>query len=144
MTLYIERTYRDNCTLSDIRLMDGSRKVFECKGLELPWRNNERKVSCIPEGAYKLVRRNSARFGDHFHVVDVPNRTFILIHHGNYTSDIEGCLLVGSRHQDINGDGIIDVTSSRFTMAKLLNAASGSIMAIFYEKGSDPAKHAFK
>jgi hypothetical protein len=143
MTLFVERTYRDNCTLSDIRLMDGKLKVFDCKGLELPWRNNERKVSCIPEGAYKLVRRNSPRFGDHFHVLDVPNRTFILIHHGNYTSDIEGCLLVGSRHQDINGDGIMDVTASRFTMAKLLNAASNPIMAIFFEKGTDPAKHIF-
>lgn len=144
MTLFIERTYRDDCTLSDIKLMEGKRSTFGCKGLELPWRNNQRKVSCIPEGVYKLTKRTSPRFGEHFHILDVKDRSFILIHHGNYTRDIEGCMLVGSRHADIDGDGIPDVTSSKFTMKQLLLACDREIMAVFYEKGTDPSKHIFK
>ena len=144
MILYIERTYIDKATTSDIKSMDGKRVLFRCKGLELPWKDNERKVSCIPEGAYKVVRRKSPRFGNHFHIADVPDRSLILIHHGNYTSDIEGCLLVGRAHKDINGDRVPDVTDSRNTMAELLRIApANEFIAVFYRKGDDPAQHLF-
>lgn len=98
-------------------------RVFRCLTLELPWKNNERKVSCIPEGVYKVVPRTSAKYKNHFHVLDVPNRTFILIHHGNFHSDILGCILVGSEFMDLNGDKFLDVTHSRTTMQALLASA---------------------
>jgi len=90
------------------------------KTLELAWKGNQQKVSCIPTGTYSVVKRNSAKYGDHFHVLDVPNRSFILIHHGNYHTDILGCILVGFSHADINKDGYLDVTNSRAAM-KYLN-----------------------
>ena len=145
MILYIERTYLNKATTSNIRAMEGGRVLFKCKGLELPWKNNERKVSCIPEGAYKVVRRTSPRFGNHFHIPYVPDRSLILIHHANYTSDIEGCLAVGKAHKDINGDRVPDVTNSRATMAELLRIApKGEFIAVFYKQGEDPAKYLFK
>lgn len=94
--------------------------LFDCRTLELPWKNNRRNLSCIPEGCYQVEKRYSRKFGHHFHITDVEGRKWILIHAGNYYTNIRGCILVGKGHTDINGDGLRDVTNSRDTMADLL------------------------
>ena len=105
---------------------------FKCKTLELPDKDNERNVSCIPEGHYNVVPRSSPKYGNHLHVEEVPNRSLILFHHGNYAGspnpktglpDIRGCILVGKDHVDITGDGIKEVTSSKATMKALMQVA---------------------
>ena len=64
--------------------------------IEKPWRDNRQNVSCIPEGEYKLVRVNSPRFGSNmWSVLDVPNRTHILVHVANYSRDVVGCIGLG-------------------------------------------------
>ncbi len=88
--------------------------------LEPKWENNDKKVSCIPNGTYKVVKRNSAKYGDHFHILDVPERSFILIHNGNYFHHSQGCILAGMGIKEINNDGQLDVTESQTAM-KLLN-----------------------
>lgn len=107
-------------TLGNLFLFDDDRLLLECKTLELPWFNNATQKSCIPVGEYKVVPRTSAKFKKHFHVLDVPNRSYILIHAGNYYWDILGCILVGDSHIDINKDGFRDVTNSKITLNKLL------------------------
>lgn len=103
-------------TLGEL-LFDG--KVL-CKTLELPYMSNQRGKSCIPTGEYTVVRRVSPKYGEHFHLVDVPGRQWILIHPANYVSQLLGCIAVGKSHRDINGDGRKDLTSSVDTMKMLL------------------------
>ncbi len=50
----------------------------------------------------------------------VPDRSYILIHRGNYHTDIRGCILVGKYFKDINKDGVMDVVYSTDTVKKLL------------------------
>ena len=107
--------YQDEQTLG--YLWDGLKKIA-CT-LELEWDDNKSRVSCIPKGIYTVVTRHSPKFGNHFHILDVPNRDYILIHSGNYHRDILGCVLVGAAHIDIDGDGYMDVTSSKNKMRKL-------------------------
>ena len=76
-----------------------------CDTLENPYINNERNVSCIPEGSYKvrlrLARESATRDYLHLLVQDVPNRDWILFHIGNTSKDTSGCILVGNgRQQD--------------------------------------------
>lgn len=89
--------------------------------LELPWKNNARRISCIPAGEYKVIKHVSPKFGECLWIQDVPERSEILIHSGNYVTEILGCVLAGKRHTDINADGLLDVTSSRKTMKELLD-----------------------
>ena len=103
-------------TLGIMTLPNG--KVYHT--LELSWKNNNKKVSCIPKGKYKVKKRTSAKYGEHFHILDVKNRDFILIHFGNYHTDILGCVLVGKGLRDINNDGRLDVTSSKQAMKEIL------------------------
>jgi len=111
-------------TRGKLEVFDAEGKlIFSCLTLELPWKDNERKVSCIPLGNYNVVPRTSAKYKKHLHVSNVPNRDLILIHHGNYHTDILGCILVGSAFSDINKDGLLDVTNSKATMSRLMAAA---------------------
>ena len=87
--------------------------------LELPWKNNEKKISCIPTGEYNVVKRYSEKYGNHFHILNVPNRDYILIHAANYVNQLLGCIAVGDQHVDINKDGLRDVTNSKGILTKL-------------------------
>lgn len=87
--------------------------------LELPDRNNQTSVSRINEGEYDCVKRVSEKYSDHFHVLNVDGREYILIHHGNYYTNTRGCLLPGDGLIDINGDGLKDVVNSKNTMYML-------------------------
>lgn len=71
--------------------------------LEEPWRDNERKVSCIPSGVYVCKPHSGTRFKNVWRLQNVPNRDAILIHTGNTTDDIEGCILVGCDHGTLKG-----------------------------------------
>lgn len=65
-----------------------------CVTLELPDRDNQRLISCIPEGQYSCQRYRSAKYPDTFQVHGVPNRSSILFHAGNTTDDTKGCILL--------------------------------------------------
>lgn len=121
MKLLLTRTYKGSNTLGQIDVISDHGEVVETYyTLELPDKNNERRVSCIPKGIYKLKKHVSPKFGKCFWLQDVPNRSEILIHPANYTRQLLGCIAVGMDHKDINKDGELDVTSSRKAMAELL------------------------
>lgn len=67
--------------------------------LEPPDRNNEPFESCIPAGVYICKYVTSKRFGATYEVKDVPSRSHILFHKGNFTKDTSGCILVGERFE---------------------------------------------
>ena len=78
-------------------LMDGAHEI--CRTIELPWKDNQPRVSCIPEGRYALRKRYSPRFGSHFEVVGVPQRSYILFHAGNDAGkELRGCIAPVLRH----------------------------------------------
>ena len=98
---------------------DDDNLIFTCKTLELEEDINAVRDDCIPKGTYKVVRRFSEKYKNHFHILDVPNRSYILIHSANYSRQLLGCIAVGHAHIDIDGDGLKDVTSSKATMQRL-------------------------
>lgn len=96
------------------------KEIFACATLELPGKKNERFVSRIPPGTYIVKKRFSKKHKEHLEILNVPNRTNILIHSGNFYTDITGCILVGEKFIDINKDGVLDVVNSRKTLDKLI------------------------
>ena len=97
--LLIRDTFTKESTLGEL-FLNGERM---CDTLELPWKNNERRISCIPEGEYKvrlrLARESATRDYLHLLVQEVPNRDYILFHRGNSAKDTSGCILVGQGSQ---------------------------------------------
>jgi hypothetical protein len=100
---------------------------FNCYSLELPWRDNQRNISCIPPGDYDVVIRQSPRFGTIYWVLKVPGRTYILIHSGNWAGDVEkgfkthvnGCILLGKKMGYLIGQRA--VLNSRITIREFMN-----------------------
>lgn len=95
---------------------------FQCKTLELPWRENKKQISCIPAGEYNVEVRLSNKYGRIYWVRNVPNRTYILIHSGNFAGDISkgykshvmGCILLGKTMGYLGGQRA--VLNSRITV----------------------------
>ena len=89
MEIDLIRDYHPEGTNGEI-LHEGQ---WVCHSIELPWLNNARKISCIPEGRYELRRRYTDKRKDHLVVVDVPHRSSILIHPANDAQkDLLGCI----------------------------------------------------
>ena len=118
--LKLTRIYQPDCTIGIINHNSG----FRCVSLELPYINNQPFLSCVPEGLYWCAKRVSHKNGQVFELENVINRSAIQCHPGNYTRQIEGCILPGEAIKDIDRDGILDVTNSKATHRKLMSILS--------------------
>ena len=100
--LLIRDTFSENSTMGEL-FLNGERM---CDTLELPYKDNQRSISCIPSGEYKVrmryPRESATREYLHLLIKEVPNRDYILFHRGNTAKDTRGCILVGlGSQQDI-------------------------------------------
>jgi hypothetical protein len=57
---------------------------------------NINDISAIPAGAYPATLRYDHADGWRIELQNVPDRTNVQIHVGNWTSDSHGCILVGT------------------------------------------------
>lgn len=89
MELELIRSYEPDGTNGELRC--GGKTI--CFTIELPWLQNQRYISCIPEGRYELRKRFVQKFGAHLLVMDVPKRSWILIHPANDAkAQLKGCI----------------------------------------------------
>ena len=108
---------------------DGTNGKLECEGklicntIELPWKENEKRVSCIPEGEYFLRKRYSKKFDWHLELVAVENRSLILIHPANNAlQELNGCIAPVTK---LSGPGL--GLQSRKAFAKLKSLVYGAL-----------------
>lgn len=104
------RVYLPDRTLST--WYDGEQPL--AKILELPWRDNQRSISCIPEGIWVCRKMPPIPIDDptteedesggrkprdywHFRYDKIPGRSGILVHPGVDVEHTLGCQLPGSR-----------------------------------------------
>lgn len=114
MVLVLSRTYLPEGTNGTLAC-DGQ---FLCYTIELPWRENEKGVSCIPEGYYLLRKRYSRKFQWHIEVVAVKNRSSILLHPANNAlSQLHGCIAPVT---ELSGAGLGLQSRQAFTTVKKL------------------------
>lgn len=110
--LVLKRIYLDKAVHG--RLYMGE-ELLACT-IELPWRQNARRISCIPEGVYAVRKRYSEKFKWHLVLLEVPGRSGILIHPANDAAkELQGCIAPVT---SVVGEG--KGTSSRAAMQKLM------------------------
>jgi hypothetical protein len=114
-------TEHNGATLGVLCINDAPEMVT----LEDAWRDNERQISCIPVGKYKIKLHRSPRFGLTYQVVDVLNRSQILFHAGNTHKDTHGCILLGLQYGKLDKDTAILASKSAFTkFMELMNGVA--------------------
>ena len=106
--LLIRNTFSKKSTIGEL-FLNGERI---CDTLENSWQDNQRNISCIPEGVYpvrlRLPRESGTRDYIHLLVKDVKDRDYILIHIGNTAKDTSGCILVGlGTEQDVVHNSVL-------------------------------------
>ena len=113
MVLILSRTY----------FSDGTNGKLECEGklicktIELPWKMNETKVSCIPEGKYFIKKRYSKKFQWQLEINNVENRSLILFNPANNAlQELNGCIAPVTK---LSGPGL--GLMSRKVFSKLKN-----------------------
>ena len=130
--LLIRDTFSKKSTIGEL-FLNGERI---CDTLENSWQDNQRNISCIPEGVYpvrlRLPRESGTRDYLHLLVQEVPNRDWILFHRGNTAKDTSGCILVGlGSQQNV-------VNNSRLAMdlliKEILNLGGTNINLIIKKK----------
>ena len=89
MTIELQRWYRDGWTDGMI-FING---ILLCRSIELGWANNERNVSCVPEGVYPVAIIQHPKFGECLRIVKVKGRSGILMHVANDAQkELRGCI----------------------------------------------------
>ena len=130
--LLIRDTFTDKSTIGEL-FINGERF---CDTLENPWLDNQRNISCIPEGEYpvrlRYPRESATREYLHLLVQDVPNRDYILFHRGNFPKDTSGCILVGQgTQQDVVNNSTLAMD---LVMKEILNLGGENINLIIKNK----------
>ncbi|WP_348800421.1 DUF5675 family protein [Flavobacterium adhaerens] len=111
MVLVLNRTYFPEGTQGTLE----RNGTLVCYTIELPWLENQKRISCVPEGEYVLQKRFSPKFQWHLHLINVPGRDLILIHPANDAkTELLGCIAPVT-----NLIGIGKGSSSRKALKKL-------------------------
>ena len=130
--LLIRDTFTEESTVGEL-FINGERI---CDTLENPWLDNQRNISCIPEGEYpvriRLPRESATRDYMHLLVKDVPERDYILFHIGNTAKDTSGCILVGlgSQQNVVNNSRL----AMDLLMKEIINLGGENINLIIKKK----------
>ena len=130
--LLIRDTFSKNSVIGEL-FINGERI---CDTLENPWKDNQRNISCIPEGEYpvrlRLARESASRDYLHLLVQEVPNRDWILFHIGNTAKDTSGCILVGlGTQQDVVNNSVLAMD---LLIKEILNLGGENINLIIKNK----------
>ena len=104
-------------------------QVFKSESLERGWRDNKPNESSVPPGVYDCILERSDRFDtDLWELKGVPGRAECKFHTANYWKQLEGCIALGKDRQYIDGDEIVDITSSSKTMEAFHKALQGEVL----------------
>jgi hypothetical protein len=126
MKVEIKRQWETSQSVISELWVDGQ---FECYGLE-PSRLTPVYPGhpCIPAGTYKVVLTPSPHLGYITpEVLDVPGRTAIRWHIGNYPKDVLGCVAVGEMKAQ---DRVIESQKAFVSLMTLLKTAD-EITAVY-------------
>ena len=89
MVIELQRLYRETWTDGLIFI----KGILLCRSIELRWANNERNVSCVPEGVYPVVIIQHPKFGECLQINGVKGRSGILVHVANDAQkELRGCI----------------------------------------------------
>ena len=85
--------------------------------LELPDRGNQPDISRVPAGVYEYNRTQSHDIGyEVFETQQVPNRSGIALHKGNWLRDTKGCQLCGMTQGTLDGEAAVLQSGEAFAL----------------------------
>lgn len=101
---------------------------------------NEQRTDCIPAGTYECKIVDSPKFGHVYGVTNVPGRSAILIHSGNFCGDtakgfkshVLGCIILGEITGTLEGQQA--VLSSKRALATFMERMANEPFKLIIEE----------
>ena len=93
----------DHNTFGTFGVLKICKQLF-CITLEPPENANKSNISCIPAGQYDCLRYRSIKYPDTFEITNVPDRSKVLFHAGNFVENTMGCVLLGQSVGKLKGN----------------------------------------
>lgn len=139
--ILLRQAESDEGTFGTLRVYEGGALLYSCFTGELPNRDNQQSMSCIPIGRYTCQPWHSKKYPNHYNVMRVPGREAILIHEGNFCGDrakgykrnVAGCILVGRALGTIQSQKA--VLSSRLAMNDLRDVLGENLFSLEIKEG---------
>ena len=108
----VRHTYKTDCTIGRLKCPDGD----TYHTMEPPAVGD---VVYIPKGRYRMSIYRSPKFkSDVLLLQDVPGRSAIEIHKGNYPQDTRGCILIGCFYTELKKMLTFSATAMNELMGK--------------------------
>lgn len=114
--------------------------LFNCFTIELPWKDNQSNISCIPDGEYKMIWNYSNTFKRYMYMIlNVQGRSGIRIHSGNYAgdksldyrSDSLGCPLLGKKRGFLRNQKVVLISRPIVrNFEKIMNGQDATIIIV--------------
>lgn len=118
----VRRTEYPDRILGTLSVRRSDEEIASYATLELPWRGNASNISCVPEGTYPVKLQWSNKFRRQmFYLQGTDPRSGIMIHNGNFPSQIQGCILIGTKHGPADADDVPDVINSKLALAHFMD-----------------------
>lgn len=101
--------------VGDLYLDDSG--VF-CHSMELPWKNNEPDISCLPLGDYVCIVTHSPAFNKELYLIIEPfeHRAGFRIHAANRLRELRGCVAFGENFTEVDNSVFLQ-TSAKWVKA---------------------------
>lgn len=104
--------------------------------IEQPWRDNQKRVSCVPPGRYDLIPYMSPTHGATWYLENLDlgvggagaDRSYCEIHAANWARQLEGCIAFGTSHfplLDSETNTVAPAVENSANAIELLKAALG-------------------
>ena len=121
MEYLLIRTYYPGGTNGCIQLPPNVETIVNT--IELPWKDNQHGISCIPEGRYPVKMRFTPERHWHLILEEVEGRSLILIHPANDAiKELQGCIAPVT---ELTGEG--KGSRSRLAFEKLMRIVSADL-----------------
>lgn len=100
--LVLREPWTEQGTFGKLRILDERELEWDC--IELPWRDNAPRISCIPAATFHAKLVDSAHFERKVYLFDgIPGRSAVEMHPANWAgdvgagwhSDLLGCIALG-------------------------------------------------
>lgn len=151
MELLLKRLWPNNIATIGALYVDGAN---ECFSLELPLtfegKENVPNLTCVQAGRFQILLQPSPHFEQSSdpwvkkfatrmpHLQNVPGRSYVMVHFGDFVADTDGCILVGNIRTSMTAIG-----DSRAAFEALFNKmqiamAAGQEVWITIEDDGEP------
>jgi len=123
MLATLDRIKYPNCSIGDFKgYSTAGNLIFSCYSIEQAYKDNKRKISCVPEGQYDLVvlHENEIHKYQHLFFLNVKGREGIKVIAVDCVNELLGSIALTKRRYSLDMTTQINLMESRTALSDFI------------------------